>query len=82
MPEHALSTEVPFKALNATDAGAFLASCIGLSEAIPARRMWALARNGSIRTVRLGRRVFFQTTVLLEFAEPRRSATPKQGVGQ
>jgi|BarGraNGADG00212_1021973.scaffolds.fasta_scaffold151292_2 hypothetical protein len=56
------------RAMNAADAGAFYAGCIGLPEAIPAQRMWRLARVGLIPCVRLGRRVLFQSTVLEQIA--------------
>jgi hypothetical protein len=72
-------------AMNAMQAGQYLAEAMGLADPISAQRMWSLARAGAIPTVRLGRRVFFQSTVLDRFvslggtAIPVREHTPTAG---
>ena len=56
------------RAMNAAEAGVLLARLIGLQQPIPAQRMWRLTRIGLIPSVRLGRRVLFQSTVLERIA--------------
>ncbi len=60
--------EVPLRAMNAAEAGVLLAQLIGLKQPIPAQRMWRLTRVGLIPSVRLGRRVLFQSTALERIA--------------
>jgi hypothetical protein len=67
------------QALTAHDAGVYLARVIGLPDPIPAQRMWHYARVGAVPAVRLGRRVWFQTTALKAFESSRgNSRQPNQ----
>ena len=68
----------PVRALRATEAGVELARLIGLDHAISARRMWALARSGTIPCIRINRIVLFQTTTLRGFAETGGTASVAQ----
>ena len=56
------------RAMNAAEAGVFLARLIGLQQPIPAQRIWRLVRVGLIPCVRLGRRVLIVSTVLEQIA--------------
>jgi hypothetical protein len=55
------------KALNAEDAGRYLAEALGLPNPISEQGMWSYARSGSIPSVRIGRRVWFTVPSINEF---------------
>ena len=61
--------EEPDRALNAGDAGRYLAVYIGLPKPILARRMWQLGRRSEVATVRLGRSLQFRMADLRAFAD-------------
>ena len=61
------TTSVVPRALSAAQAGIRLAQLLGLDQPIPKQRMWQLARCESLPVVRLGRRVWFQSTTLDAF---------------
>ena len=52
------------RAMRAREAGLYLAALIGEERAFPATTMWRLARNNLVKTVRLGRLVYFRTVDL------------------
>jgi hypothetical protein len=55
------------RAMTAEQAGEHLAGRLGLPAPISAQQMWALARTAAIPCVRVGRRVWFQSSALDEF---------------
>lgn len=55
------------RAMRAREAGEFLATLVGLDNPIPAETMWRYARQGIVKTIRLGRLCYFRTTDLEQF---------------
>ena len=54
-------------ALEAADAGIYMARILGRAVPYSAQQMWAMARQGQVPVVRIGRRVYFQTHALDAF---------------
>jgi hypothetical protein len=76
---HTLIPPVEY-ALRAREAGKYLAQLVGIPEAFPPRKMWALARAEAVPVVRLNRDLWFRPADLRAFiAEggtlPRRQRT-------
>ncbi len=55
------------RAETATDAAKYITQAIGLPKPLSAQRMWQLAREGEIKVVRIGRRVWFPRAALDAF---------------
>lgn len=48
-------------------AGESLAALVGRTTPFSAQQMWGMARAGQVPHVRIGRRIFFQRNVLIDF---------------
>jgi hypothetical protein len=55
------------RAIRAAEAGSVLAHLMGLSDPIPATKMWYLARKNVVKTIKCGRLRYFRTTDLEQF---------------
>jgi hypothetical protein len=69
-------------AMNAEQAGRYLAEIMELPAPISAQQMWALARRFAIPCVRLGRNVWFQSLALDEFVKRGGTVTGEGRVKQ
>ena len=62
------STATPH-AMNAEEAGRFVAELLGLPQPLSKAYVWRLTRNGKIPYKRLGGRIWYRDTDLTEFVE-------------
>jgi hypothetical protein len=57
------------RAMNAEEAGRFVAQLLGLPEPLSKEYVWRLTRRGAIPHKRLGGRLWYRDTDLAEFVE-------------
>lgn len=62
------------RAMNAEEAGRFVAGLLGLPEPLSKEHMWRLTRRNAIPHTRLGGRLWYRDTDLTQFVEQRGSS--------